>query len=141
MGWSLSQLPRLGNPLHHFMSVWGECSERGLCHCLASGGLLDTCPISSHFTHCATGALPAVTLVLNPRVGGFTYILRPCGPFKWSFLKIWQFLPSPQSPLVFTARSHENLFSQCWNPWLCSLALGLGLLTPKVSLPIFIHHT
>ena len=59
-------------------------------------------PISGHFTYFlyVTGTLPAVALVLNPRVNGFTYILRPHGPFKWSLLEIQQFLPSPQPPLV-----------------------------------------
>ena len=31
---------------------------------------------------------PAVALVLNPRLVGFVYILRPCRPFKHSFPKI-----------------------------------------------------
>ena len=107
-------------------SVLGEVSKRGLCHCLASGGFPGTHPISSHFTHSlyVTGTLPGVALVLNPRVGRFAYILKPCGLFKWSFLTIWQFLPSPQSPLIFTARSYGDLSSWCWNPKCCSLAWG-----------------
>ena len=36
---------------------------------------------------CAIDTLPIVTLVPNPRRVG------PCRPFKWSLLKIWQFLP------------------------------------------------
>ena len=69
--------------------------ERGQCHCLASGGLPGTHPISSYFTHS-----PYVTgtpyVLVNPRVGGFVYLLRQCGPFKQSLLKIWQFLLPPQ---------------------------------------------
>ena len=70
-------------------SVSGEGSERGLCHCLASEGLPGTCPISSHFTHSLymTGALPAVVLVLNPRVGVFAYVLRAAVPLSGVFLK------------------------------------------------------
>ena len=118
--------------------VWGEDLERGWCHCLASRGFLGICPISSHFSHSpyVTGALPAVALVLNPRVGGFAYIVTPCGPFKWSLLKIWQFFPLSQPPLVFIARSYEDLSSWLWNPGLCSLAWGWDR-----SLLIFIHHT
>ena len=69
------------------------------------------CPISSHFTHFlyVTGALPAAALVVNPRVEGFAYVLSPCGAFKWTLLKIWQFLSLPKSPLVFTARSYGDL--------------------------------
>ena len=102
-----------------------------------------TCPISSQFTHspCMTGAFPGVTLVLNPRVGGFVYVLKPCGPFKWHLLKIRQFLPLPQPLLVFTVRSYGDLSSQYWNPGQCGLAWGWELLAPKVFLLIFIHHT
>ena len=93
------------------------CMRRGLerrqCCCLVSGGLPSSHPISSHFTHFlyATGTLPAIALVVNPRVGGFVCILRPCGPFKWTLLKIWQFLLLIQPPLVFTARSYGDLSS------------------------------
>ena len=88
----------------------------GQCRCLASAGLPGTCPISNHFTHFpfVTGALPAVALVVNPRVGGFAYILSLCGPFKQTLLKIQQFLLPPQPPLVFTARSYGDLSS-----WRC----------------------
>ena len=39
-----------------------------------------------------------------------------------------QFLPLPQTPLVFMARSYGNLSSRCWNPGLCGLAWGLDCL-------------
>ena len=72
----------------------------------------------------ATGALPAVSLVFNPRSGGFADVLRLSGPFKWSLLKIQWFLPLLQPPLFFTARSYEALYFWCWNPRLHSLACG-----------------
>ena len=75
--------------------------------------------------------LPAVALVLYPRVGEFTYVLRLCGPFKQSCLKIRQILPLPQSPLAFIARSYGDLSSQCWNPGLCSLSWGWDRLLPR----------
>ena len=92
-----------------------------------------TRPVSSHFTHSpyATGALPAVVLVLNPRVGGFIYILRWYGSFKRLFLKIRQFLPLAQPPLDYTARSEGNLSSQRWNPRLCGLAWGWDRWLPR----------
>ena len=52
-------------------------------------------------------------------------------PFKWSLLKIQQFLPLSQSPLVFTARSYGDSSSQCWNSGLCSLAWGWNRLLPR----------
>ena len=88
--------------------------------------LLEVCrslgPISSHFIHflCVTGTLPAVALVVNPRVGGWVvYILSLCRPFKQTILKSQQFLS-----LVFTARSYEDLCSLHWNPGLCGLVWG-----------------
>ena len=58
-------------------------------------------------------------------------VLRLCGSFKWSFLKIQQFLLLPQSSLVFIARSYGDLFSQCWNPGLCGPAWGWDRSLPR----------
>ena len=120
-------------------SVIGEGSEKGLYRCLASGDLPSTHPVSSHFAHFlyATGTLPAVALGLNPRVAGCAYILRLCGSFKWSFLKIQQFLLMLQPPLVFTARSYGDLSSQCWNPGLCSVACHWDHSLPRHPHPHF----
>ena len=109
--------------------------EMGQCHCLASGGFPSTHLIFSHFTHFpyGTGTLPAVILVVNPRVDEFVYILSLCSLFKQTLLKIWQFLPLLQPSLVFTTRSYGDLFCGCWNPGLCSLAWGWDGLLPKYS--------
>ena len=69
--------------------------------------------------------------MLNPRVGGFAYLLRSRGPLTRSFLKLWQFLPPPQSPLLFAARCYGGLSSGCWNPGLCGLAWGWDHLLPR----------
>ena len=72
-----------------------------------------------------TSPTPYMQLVpfqLNPRVGGFVYILRLYGHFKWSLLKIQQFFPPPQPPLGSIARSYGDLSSWCWIPRLFSLA-------------------
>ena len=78
----------------------------------------------AHHLPCVIDTLPAVAQVLNPRGGGSAYILSLWRPFKGSFLKIQQFLLSPQSPLVFTDRSYGDLSSWHWNPELCHLAWG-----------------
>ena len=51
-------------------SVCKEGLERGQYCCLALGGFPGTHPVSSHFTHFpyVTGTLPAVVLVLHPRI-------------------------------------------------------------------------
>ena len=87
------------------------------------------------------------------------YVLRPCRPFKHSFLKIQQFLPLPQSSLVFTSRSYEDLSSQHWNPGLCGLTwagiahsqgippnfyplyVNVGPPVPILPLPLPLHAT
>ena len=120
-------------------SVWEEGSGRGQCHSLAFGGcpfypfLPIICPISSHFTHFlyVTGALPAVALVLCPRVGGFVYVVSSCRPFIWSLLKVQEFLPLPSPLLVFIARSYGDLSSWHWDHGLCSLAWGWDHLLPR----------
>ena len=110
-------------------SVWEEDSERKLCRCLASGGLPGTRPPSSYSTQSlrVTGTLPAVALGLNPRAGGCAYVLRLCGPFKWSFLKILQFLlPSQQPPWFLQPEVMEIYLSGLY-----SLAWGWDHLLPR----------
>ena len=46
-------------------------------------------------------------------------------------------LPPTQSLLVFAARSCGDLPSRHWNPGLGVPGVGLGLLTPEISLPSF----
>ena len=46
------------------------------------------------------------------------------GPFKRRLLRILQFLPLPQPPLVFTARSYGDLSSWHWNSGLGGLMWG-----------------
>ena len=123
-------------------SVWGEGSERGHCHCLSSGGLPSTRPVSSHFTYSpyVTGALPAVALVVNSRGTRSACILSPCRLFNQGLLEIRQFLLPPQPPLVFTTRSYEDLSSWHWNPGLCALAWGWDCLLPRYPCPFYPPH-
>ena len=86
-----------------------------------------TFPISSHFTHFL---YMTVALLVNPRVGKSVYILSPCKPFKWSLLKIQQFLPSLQSPLVFIAEV-MGIYPLHWNPGSCGLAWAWDCSLPR----------
>ena len=70
-----------------------------------------TCLITSPTLGLVIRTLLAAALVVNSRVNGFMSILGLCGSFKQSLLRDWKFLPPPQLPLVFTARSYEALFS------------------------------
>ena len=81
----------------------------------------------------ATGTLLVAALVLSSRVGGFAYILGLCGPFKWTLLRDWKFLPPPQPPLVLISEVNEALFFWHQNPGLHNLAWGWNGLLPRCS--------
>ena len=49
--------------------------------------------------------------VANSQVGGFVYILGPCGFLQWTLLWGWEFLLLPQSLQVFTAWGFKASFS------------------------------
>ena len=78
-----------------------------------------------------TGALSAASLVGNPRVDGFAYILSLYKPFKQILLKIQQFLPPSEPSLVFIVRSYEDLSSWCWNLGLCDVSWGWDHSLPR----------
>ena len=52
----------------------------------------------------------------DSRVGGFVYILGPCGSLQPTLLWIWEFLLLPQPLQIFIVRNFEAFFSLCWNP-------------------------
>ena len=99
-------------------------------------------PVSSHFPYFLymISTLLAAALVLNPRVGGFAYILGPRGSFVQILMRDWSFLPLPQIPLICIARIYEALFLVL-ETWAMQSGLGLGWLALQVSLPVFIYHT
>ena len=45
------------------------------------------------------------------QVGGFMYIVGPCGSLQWTLLWVWEFLLLLQSSQVFIARGFEALFA------------------------------
>ena len=64
-----------------------------------------------------------------------------CGFFKGHCLGLQKFLPLTQSPLVFAARSSEDLPSWHWNPGLVDLGWGWDSWFPRYFSSIFIHYT
>ena len=122
MGRNLRYLSGQGNPCHGPVILMREGSQRGECRGLDSGvspgRKPGTGPVASHFhfSLCATGAPPAIALVRNPRGGWSEEVPSPVQALKRRVLRILQFLPLPQSPLVLTARGYRNLLSWRWNP-------------------------
>ena len=66
-------------------------------------------------------------------MGGFVYILGPCGSLQWTFLWGWEFLPPLRFPQVFIARGFEALFPHA-GPLGCVVYL-----TPQLFLLIYLH--
>ena len=81
---------------------------------------------------------PLPTSKLGPsgadsRVGGFVYILGPCGPLQRTLLRDCKFLPSPQPPQVFPVRGCEAMFFHAG-------ILGCAVcLAPQLLLPVYWH--
>ena len=67
------------------------------------------------------------------KVGGFVYVLGPCGSLQQTLLCDWEFLPQPQPPQVFFSQRFWGFISLHWNPGLC------GLSCAPVFLPVYLH--
>ena len=72
--------------------------------------------------------LPLRTIKFGPscanyEVGGFVYILGPCGSLQWTFLSGWEFLPLLQPSQVFQSEVLRVYFStlEPWVAWSVSL--------------------
>ena len=71
--------------------------------------------------------LPLPTSILGPSgadswVGGFVYVLGPCGSVQQTLLGGWEFLMPLPPPQVFSVRGFEALFPPHWNPTLRGLS-------------------
>ena len=69
----------------------------------------------------------------DSRVGGFVYLLGPCGSLQQTLLGVWDVLPLLYPPQVFTVRGFEALFPHAGT-------LGcLVYLAPQLFLLIYLH--
>ena len=80
---------------------------------------------------------PLPTSKLGPsgadsRVGGFVYILGPCGSLQQTLLWGWVFLLTPQPPQFFSVRDFWGFISLYWNPGLCGLSYS-PVVSPSLS--------
>ena len=112
----------------HFAAVWccmwGRGARGNTAACLALGQLSVTSPA----THKQLGHSGA-----DSQVGGFVYILGPCGSLQSSLPGGWEFLLLLQPPQVFTARGFEALF-------LRNGTLGCTVcFAPQLFLPVYLH--
>ena len=98
-----------------------------LLHCgiLCGGGVREgTMPLAQHSPHFQS-LPPLPTSKLGPGadswVGGFVYILGPCGSLQGTLLGGWEFLPLPQPPQVFSVRG-LRLYFPTLEPWVEGLS-------------------
>ena len=69
-------------------------------------------------------------------MGGFVYILGPSGSLQWTLLWGWEFLPSLQSPQIFTARGFETLFPHTGTLG-CMVCLAPQLFLPVICMQMW----
>ena len=66
-------------------------------------------------------------------VGGFVYVVGPCGSLQRTLLGDWEFLPLPQSPQDFSVIGFEALFPHTGT-------LGCAVcLAPQLFLLVYLH--
>ena len=69
----------------------------------------------------------------DSQVGGFVYVLEPCGSLLWTLLWGWKFFLLPQHPQVFSVRGFEVLFPS-------TRTLGCAVcLIPLLFLLVYLH--
>ena len=69
----------------------------------------------------------------DSQVGGFVYILGPCGSLQQTLLCGWEFLPLPQPPQVLKVRGFKALF-------FCARTLGCEVcLAPQLFLLTYLQ--
>ena len=69
----------------------------------------------------------------DSQVGGWVYVLGPCGSPQWTLLWVWEFLLPTRLPQIFIAGGFEALVS-------CTGALGCVVgLAPQLFLLAYLH--
>ena len=114
-GWSLRYSPGQAT---HIAALW---------HCMWGQGLRGISAICSALCRLSV-THPSTTCKLGPsgadsQVGGFVYILGPCGSLQQTLLWGWEFLLLPQPPQVCTARGFWGFLFllEPWIAWYVSL--------------------
>ena len=112
--------------------MWLHCDS--VCEEGVQEGTVSLAPLCASFQ-----SLPRLpTIKLGPSgadswMGGFVYILGPCGSLQWTLLWAWEFLLLPQPPHMFLVRGFKALFPRTG-------ILGCAVcLTPQLFLPFYLH--
>ena len=83
-----------------------------LCGAVYGGGVRErTMPLAPLFITSLTSHKWIVVLQKLSEMGGFVYVLGPCGPLPQTRLWLWEFLPLPWLMQIFTSRGFESLVS------------------------------
>ena len=105
----------------------------------STGTTASACLYARHFSFSlyTTGAFQPPTQCWSSE--GVSLIKSICGFYKRNSLRLQQFLPWTQSPLVFAAGSCRDLSSWHWNPGLGDLVWVWESLLMRYPSQIFIH--
>ena len=119
---------------------WGSCERKevtGAVHVILLQFLLEQCCLFNSLASFQS-LLPLPTSKLGPSgtdswVGGFVYILGPCGSLPQTLLWGWEFLLLLQPPIGVFSQRFEALFPGAG-------ALGCAVcLAPQFFLPVYPH--
>ena len=86
------------------------------CGAVCGGGVREVTMLLAWLVAGFQSLLPPPASKLGPsgadsQMVGFVYALGPCGSLQRALVLGWEFLPPPQPPRIFTARSFEDFFS------------------------------
>ena len=124
---SLRYSPEWGNPLGCVVALYVGRDPRGNNAPCSLAWLFPNFQLLPLLSKSKLGSSGAISWV-----GGFVYILGPCGSLQQTLLWGREFLPLPQPPQIFTARGFEVLFPSAGN-------LGCAVcLIPQSFLPAYL---
>ena len=104
----------------------GEGSKREQCHQFNS-------LVAFSHSCCYSQANQALLVLISREVGGFVYVLGPCGSLQWTLLWGWEFLPPPQPSQFFSVIGFEDLFPH-------NGMMGHAVcLTPQLFLMVYLY--
>ena len=138
MGWSLRKSPGQGNLWHHSVALRGGGLTERTMLLLGLWSIVweeAVSPVTLHFLPICPWCPSSCFLGAESQRGGSAWVLS----LLWA---LWEDVVSSATPIP-TGVYSQTLFGLIFlglGPWAGWSGLGLGPLTPEVSLPFFIHH-
>ena len=107
------------------------------CDAVCRGGVQEGTMLLVQLSEGFQSFLPPTSILgssgADSQVGGFVYILGPCGSLQQTLLWSWEFLQLPQLSQVFSVRGFESFFP-CAGTLSCAVCH-----TPLLFLPVYLQ--